>query len=189
MEGIGLVEGIGIRFPRKEIVKSIQQLQCRLKIFITDSGSAGPPVTDNNYDRGTIGGVQIVKKQNRYNRGTTDGVQIVKKQNRQDTFRHLFLQHEGFLNLTAATEGEHCLISAEIGPIFSSSLIEVFYDFQDTNSDGFASWNEVFWQTRRRTMEFFNQTTGDLPFEQQRLESKGIQSQRPKYYGELPKRF
>ena len=186
-----LMVDIDALFPRKEIVKSIQQLQCRLKIFITDSDSAGPPVTDNNYNTGTTGGVRIVKKQNRqdtYNTGTTGGVRIVKKQNRQDTFRHLFLQHEGFLNLTAATEGEEMLLNLEMGSFFSSTLIDVIYDFQDTNSDGFASWNEVFWQTRRRTMELFNQLPL-LPEQRRSLERRGIQSQRPKYYGELPKRF
>ena len=155
--------------PRKEIVKSIQGLQCRLKILITDSDSFGPAVTEQWHD----------KDDNIVSDGTILG--------RRDVFKHLFLQHEGFLNLTAATEGEHAFGTTSLGSFLSWSLRSTIYELQDTDKDDFASWEEVFWQTRQTTMYLFDSQR--FTSQQRRdFERRGIRSQRPKYYGELPKR-
>ena len=91
-------------------------------------------------------------------------------------FRHLFLQHEGFLNLTAATEGEHAYINPiEEAGLFTTEFLSAIRGYADGNADGFVSWEEVFHVTRSRTISTSVAFVKDG-------------TQRPKYYGELPKR-
>ena len=153
---------------RKEVVKSIQGLQCRLKILITDTDSSGPSVTEPMRDEETNTSVGTVLDQ-------------------QDVLRHLFLQHEGFLNLTAATEGEHAFANSNFGSHFSYALISTVSKFRDTDADRFASWGEFFSQTRQETMNIFRNAAFP-PSMIRDFERLGIEGQRPKYYGQLPKR-
>ena len=150
--------------PRKQLATALNALPCRLKILLTDSGSSGPMVTETPED---TAGDAI------HHSGTTPTPSFWPA-----TFRHLFLQHDGFLNLTAATEGEHAyyanLFTQE--SFFTAGFLSAIRGYADGNADGFVSWEEVFHVTRSRTISIRAALSED-------------ETQRPKYYGELPKRI
>ena len=147
--------------PRKQLATALKALPCRLKILLTDSGSSGPMATETPED---TAGDAI------HRRGTTSTPSLWPA-----TFRHLFLQHEGFLNLTAATEGEDAYAIKEAA-FFTTAFLSAIRGYADENADGFVSWEEVFHVTRSGTI-----STGTAFFTDK--------TQRPKYYGELPKRM
>ena len=155
-------------FYRQELVKSMQRSPAHLKILITDADSYGPSVTDS----------------------TTFGKLSVRRSNLDisTTLAHLFVQHIGFLNLTAATEGEPAWTDDDKGSFFTHSLVDAIYNFGDLDGNRFASWTEVFELTRQGTMDLFK-TMPLAPQIRGEFQRRGIKSQRPKYYGELPQRF
>ena len=147
------------QLPRKQLETALNALPCRLKILLTESDSSGPRVDDISGDANQP-------------RGTTPMPAVWPA-----TFQHLFLQHEGFLNLTAATEGEHAYINPiEEAGFFTTAFLSAIRGYADGNADGFLSWEEVFDITRSRTIAIHAALV------------KGG-TQRPKYYGELPKRI
>ena len=161
-------------FRRKAIVEAMEQLACRLKILVTDSGSQGTPVPE------PLDVFESLYRPKGENRSLF----------REQAYTHLFFEHEGFLNLTAATEGERAFEDLN-GGWFTRSLVKAIYEFHelDSNFDFFISWLEVFQRTRQRTMEVFHTEAPDMDYVmQQKLRAEGVRSQRPKYYGELPKR-
>ena len=163
-------------FPRKAIAESMQQVACRLKILITDSGSQGTPVTEP---------LDVFASFYRAKKGEN------KSLHREQAYTHLFFEHEGFLNLTAATEGERAFEDLE-GGWFTRSLVKAIYEFTELDSDFdfFISWAEVFQRTRQETMNLFYMEAPDMDYlMKQQLRAEGVRSQRPKYYGELPKRI
>ena len=159
--------------PRKQLTEALNALPCRLKILLTDSDSTIPP------DRGSSSPTATETPED------TPGDEIDARGTNPTpflwhvTFRQLFLQHEGFLNLTAATEGENAYIAPiQEGGFFTTAFLSAIRCYADGNEDGFVSWEEVFHVTRSRTIAAFE------VFEV----FKG-KTQRPKYYGELPKRI
>ena len=152
---------------RKELSDLLSQKPCRLKLLITDVDSSGPPVTEPlNPDDATL---RIT--------GGAYKIRLI------SALENLFLQHKGFLNLTAATEGESSLGTVAEGGIFTMILHDSIDNNLDLDGDAFLSWEEVFKLTRHRTILGSQQLMPLLD------EQKGIESQRPKYYGELPKRI
>ena len=159
------------KIPRKAIAESMQNLGCRLKILITDSGSQGPRVTEP---------VDFLAR--RYRANLSNGVL------RAEMFKHLFFEHEGFLNLTAATEGEFALKNKN-GRLFTQALVYAIYKFDDYRSP-FLFWADVFKLTRQKTIDLFHEAASELPNDlKQQLRTSGVESQRPKFYGELPERI
>ena len=159
------------KISRKAVVDSMQNLACRLKIFITDAGSQGPPVTD-----------PVDFFTSRYRANLSNGVL------RAEMFKHLFFEHEGFLNLTAATEGEFALKNKN-GRLFTQALVYAIYKFDDYRSP-FMSWADVFKLTRQQTIDLFHAAASKLPNDlKAQLRASGVESQRPKFYGELPVRI
>ena len=162
-------------FLRNVIALPMRGLACRLKILITDSESHGPPITEpfnvfENLYRSVNGNKSL---------------------SREDAYTHLFFEHEGFLNLTAATEGEYAFADFE-GGWFTRSFVQTIYAFHELDSDfdAFISWEEVFQRARQKTMALFSEKAPEASHEiTQQLRAAGIRSQRPKYYGELPKRI
>jgi hypothetical protein len=153
----------------------MQGLACRLKFFFTDSSSHGTPVTE---PLDVFADLYGAKGEN-------------KSLSREDAYTHLFFEHEGFLNLTAATEGERAFGDFE-GGWFTRSFTQAIYEFAalDSDFDFFISWDEVFQRTRQKTMALFYEEAPEAGHEmKQKLKVEGIRSQRPKYYGELPKRI
>ena len=159
------------KISRKAIADSMQKLACRLKIFIMDAGSQGPPVTD-----------PVDFFASRYRANLSNGV------SRAEMFKHLFFEHEGFLNLTAATEGEFALKNKN-GRLFTQALVYAIYKYDDYRSF-FLSWTDVFKLTRQKTIDLFYAEASEFPNEmKQQLREKQVESQRPKFYGELPERI
>ena len=162
-------------FPRDVIASPMRGLACRLKILITDSESHGTPITE---PLDVFGSLYRAKVEN-------------KSLSREDAYTHLFFEHEGFLNLTAATEGEYAFGDFE-GGWFTRSFVQAIYAFHELDSDfdSFISWEEVFQRARQKTMALFYEKAPKGGQEiKQKLRAEGIRSQRPKYYGELPKRI
>lgn len=158
---------------REELSNLLSQKPCRLKLLITDTDNFGPPVTEPLNPDETIVHVPIIE--NRIPRFSA--------------VENLFLEHEGFLNLTAATEGEYAWISSPLGGgVFTLMLNDVIDGSSDLDGDGFLSWEEVFKLTRQQTMKLFLMLDID-PSQLEDLKQKGIKDQRPKYYGELPQRI
>ena len=156
------------KIPRKAIGESMQQVACRLKILITDAGSHGPPVTE-----------PVDFLASRYSAELDKAVSHAKM------FRHLFFQHEGFLDLAAATEGEFALEDSN-GRLFTQALVHTIYDYRRH----FISWADVFKLTRQKTRDLFHAKASEFPDEmKQQLREKRVESQRPRFYGELPRRI
>ena len=103
--------------------------------------------------------------------------------------KHLFGQHEGFLHLNAASEGQYSWSHLELGSFFTIALMELISDISDTDRDGFVAWQEVFELTRDVTEEIFEQVYPHFPqSKKQDLRRRGITSQTPKAYS-LPQRL
>ena len=149
------------KFDRKVLANAIDSIPCRLKILVTDACSYGVPVT--------LPYINTLKK----------------------AYANLFLEHKGFLNLAAAVEGEFALGNSE-GGIFTRAFVDVMEFVDKLGDDGFVSWSEVFEETKKRT-HFYFEVFMDSPSMPQNirdtLNEVGQKSQRPKYFGELPKRF
>lgn len=97
------------------------------------------------------------------------------------TLRNLFLEHEGFLHVTAATEKQFGWSNIVTGGWFTKNLIETLNSNPDENRDSFLTWKEVFETARQKTEATFSQTrfTAEQLNEMKR---RGITSQTPKAY-------
>ena len=99
----------------------------------------------------------------------------------QRVLQNLFLEHEGFLHVTAATEGQYGWSNTVTGGWFTKHFIEALDSNPDENKDNFLSWKEVFVKARENTEKTFKQTTFTA---KQKADMKrlGITSQTPKAY-------
>ena len=95
--------------------------------------------------------------------------------------RNLFLEHKGFLHVTAATEGQYGWSNTLTGGWFTRNLIEALNSNPDENRDSFLSWKEVFETARQNTQKTFSQTIFTTT-QQEDMRKKGITSQTPKAY-------
>ena len=151
------------KLDRKELANAIETIPCRLKILVTDASC--------DFGISTIFPCTS---------------NMLKK-----AYANLFLEHKGFLNLTAAVEGEFALGDSE-GGIFTRAFVDVMIFVGKLGDDGFVSWSEVFEETKKRT-HFYFEVFMDWPGMPQNirdtLNEVGQKSQCPKYFGELPKRI
>ena len=149
---------------RDGLRKQLEQKQGRLKMLITDTCSnrvQTPPPIARVY-------AKVQSRERRYT-------------------KNLFLEHSGFLDITAASEGQYAWGNDEIGGYFTVSLIGSFTADTDANQDGFLSWNEVSDVTRRKTQKLFSETAF-LPHNQRKLDEASQESQTPTKYS-LPVRL
>ena len=152
-------------FPRKQLAEAIEGLPCRLKMLVTDTFSFDTPLLTSLHPHFH----------------TTDA------------YRPLFLEHEGFLNITSAREGE--LSGGTTGSWsgcswFTRALLDAMRSPRDFNADGFVSWEEVFETAQGLTGGLFRFASEHFSEGLKRkLARRGQQSQHPKYYGELPERI
>lgn len=146
---------------RKELVKAMERApNCRLKILIVDACS-----------------------------NAVDAENPTLNPDLRSTLTNLFVEHKGFLNLAAATEGEYAWSNDRRGGWFTSSLIETIYEYPDPNGDNFVSWEEVFKATKKKTMDLFSRAYPHFDAERKDdLRRRNITSQTPRYYGTLPKK-
>lgn len=145
---------------RSELVNAIEQIKSpRLTILITDCCSS---LVSSNLDP---------KMQS--SRSMTRLTQRV--------LRNLFIEHKGFLHVTAATEKQYGWSNNITGGWFTKNFIEALNSNPDENNDKFLTWKEVFETARQNTEKTFRQTN----FPTAKLEDmkrKGITSQTPKAY-------
>ena len=81
----------------------------------------------------------------------TAAAQIVTRSADKYVYRKLFLEHSGFLDITAASPGQFAYSRPMDGGFFTNALVAALTFPSDTNQDGFFSWQEVFADTRART--------------------------------------
>ena len=150
---------------RSDLVKALGEKNCRLKMLITDTCSQ---------DRGQIPPI-VVK---------SFGAVVTRKRRH---VQNLFLQHKGFLDITAASPGQYAWGNNEIGGYFTAALVKSFTTDSDTDKDGFLSWEEVFSTTCDETEKLFSETEF-LPIDRQRMDDIGQETQEPTAHT-LPERL
>ena len=151
---------------RYELAEAMEKVNCRLKMLITDacSNTPRPPIV-----------------------ASSQPVETVSKRH----IRDLFGQHEGFLHLNAASEGEYAwsYLKSKIGSFFTISLMAAISDTSDTDKDGFVGWKEVFALAKEGTKTHFDQAYPHFSSRRKSdLITRKITSQTPKDYS-LPKRM
>lgn len=149
-------------FFRSKIVSAIEGIKkCRLKMLVTDCCSDGPESE------------------------VPSGRPPISKKALQD----LFLGHEGFLHLSAASEGEYSWCSPRYGGWFTRAMVDSFDDSTDMNMDGFVGWDEVLKLATETVQKKFQQSSMYFSEDQKNdMAKRGIKSQTPKSYS-MPKRF
>ena len=166
-------------FCRTELAAAIYSLPCRLKILVTDVGSVGVPITEPYPTpekeaitplKGTLTPEVVDKKETDTEKETLTPANV---------YRHLFLEHEGFLDITAATEGESSFAHF-FGGYFTNAFVDAIQSATSAADDSFVSWNKVFETTKRLTYS---------ELQNRIVAMSEQQSQRPKFFGQLPKRF
>ena len=137
-------DGVKDLYNRNELSALLARKQARLKILITDT-------CKNQLDT-------PLPQANAY-------YAQVQEKNRSYT-KHLFLQHSGMLDITAASTNQFALANNQLGGFFTAALIESFNEKSDMkgeggigNSDGFLSWEEVFAKCVWETQDLFSQST------------------------------
>lgn len=77
--------------------------------------------------------------------------------------RHLFLEHSGFLDITAASPGEYAWGAVDedglgVGGYFTSAFVKSLDKGADSNRDRYLSWEEAFQHIRSGTEGLFGST-------------------------------
>lgn len=164
---------------RKELVKAMEGLNCRLKILITATGSTGPPPTKPKPSTNTRRFV---------------GVSTDAPLTQTDVLRQLFFEHKGFLNLTATSLGHVAMGSADEGGWFTKALIEGMLPAElselDRNpQDGFVSWEEVFELTTVHLNHIYQASLANFSERlKERLQQPNQTTQTPEVLSDFPKR-
>ena len=101
----------------------------------------------------------------------------------------LFLEHEGFLDITAASPGQLAIGNDELGGHFTSALLsQGFAAVADTDRDGFLSWQEVFDKSVAQTKELYQKATFGAKVAAE-FEKNRQTTQEPLAYSPLPTRI
>ena len=160
----------GPKLYRKELAKAVEELECRLKILITEINNGGtvsqcaPPSYYGNH---------------KY-------------------LRQLFLDHEGFLNLTSTSLGGIALGDYTYGGWFTLALTAGILgplkleDIDHSPYDGFVSWKEVFIETKEYLDEFYKLNERNFQFParlRDRLRRINQTTQIPEVLSDFPKRI
>ena len=154
------------RLYRSELEDAMRQVSCRLKLLITDACSSAPepPQTAKT----TVYAVQTVGKRH---------------------IKNLFGEHEGFLHLNGATEGEYGWCHPSIGgSTFIVALMDRISEDSDTNNDGFVSWSEVVAMSANETQKLFDRIYPSFSDSTKAdLRARGIKGQTVRKYS-IPQR-
>ena len=92
--------------------------------------------------------------------------------------KHLFLQHRGFLDITAAAPGQYAWGNENIGGYLTAALIKSINIGTGVGRDGFLTWKTVFASTLDETQAFF-QTTLFRGSQKRLIDSVGQTTQTP----------
>ena len=153
---------------RSDLADALEKKPCRLKMLVTDACS-------NFVDTQLAASVK----------------QYAALQSKAPLYaKNLFLQHEGFLDITAASPGHFALGGDDIGGFFTTALIaRSFTAESDTNGDRFLSWNEVFAKCETETQNLFQQALPEIrsnPTIFGQMEEARQTTQVPHNYAPLP---
>ena len=121
--------------------RALKQTSCRLRMLITDTCSnLSQDLSDDVYAKYAVG---VRSKTRSY-------------------MQDLFLEHEGFLDITAASPGQVAIGNNDLGGHFTSALLSRgFAAVADTDRDSFLSWREAFETTVAETEKLYAEATFD----------------------------
>ena len=144
---------------REGLAIAITAKACRLKIFVTDPC--------HHF-------MEVPKEQSK----------VVGEPSRT---RQLFLQHEGFLDITAVKPEHHAFGNTATGGFFTAALIDSITASADTTQDGFLSWEAVWEKAVSETSNMF--IVSNVTIDYETLLTKALQfDQMPEIYGLPPTR-
>ena len=72
--------------------------------------------------------------------------------------KNLFLEHRGFLDITAASPGQYAWGNGNVGGYFTAALINSINTGKGIGRDGFLTWDAVWQSTLTGTQAFFDST-------------------------------
>lgn len=108
------------------------------------------------------------------------------KPNAKFYVKHLFLEHNGFLDITAASPGQRAYGHYQIGGFFTKALVDGLIPASDTNEDDFLSWAELFVAMRARVETLYGDASTTFSSELQQVIK--VEGQTPAKVS-LPKRI
>jgi iron(II)-dependent oxidoreductase len=149
----------GDTIPRSEVIARMKMVDCRLQMLITDccSNLVSLPTSITATSR-SLGD----KSDKKY-------------------YRDLFISHKGFLDITAASEGEYAWGNSTKGGYFTNSLFSAFKG----DGSSFRTWRDVIKDAQDGTQRLFKETQFSVT-DIRRLQAKKIEGQTPKAYS-MPK--
>jgi sulfatase modifying factor 1 len=145
----------GDTIPRSEVIARMKMVNCRLQMLITDccSNLVSLPTSITATPR-SLG----EKSDKKY-------------------YRDLFISHKGFLDITAASEGEYAWGNSTKGGYFTNSLFSAFKG----DGSSFRTWSDVIKDAQDGTQRLFKETQFSVT-DIRRLQAKNIEGQTPKAY-------
>ena len=145
---------------REGLAGAITDKGCRLKIFVTDPC--------HHF-------MEVPKEQSK----------VVEEPSRT---RQLFLQHEGFLNVTAVKPEHYAFGNTATGGFFTAALIDSITASADTTQDRFLSWEAVLEKAVSKTKNMFTVSNATIEYQTLLTENSLQTTQMPEIYGSAPTR-
>lgn len=145
---------------REGLASAITDMACRLKIFVTDPC-------------------------HHFMEAREEQSKVVGEPNR---IRQLFLQHEGFLNVTAVKPEHYAFGNTATGGFFTAALIDSITESADTTQDRFLSWDAVLEKAVSKTKGMFGDSNVTDEYETLLTENSLQTTQIPEIYGVAPTR-
>lgn len=107
--------------------------------------------------------------------------------NKHAKIRHLFMEHEGFLHLSSASAGEYGWVDAQVGGLFTDTLLHAINHSSssdvDSNGDNFIAWQEIFAVIQQTTADRFQRAYPTLSESlKELLQAQGSARQTPTSY-------
>ena len=147
---------------RKDLVSTLKAApawQSRLKMIITDTCSAEVPF---RIDVDQYGGDSRIPLKHK-----------------EPVYRNLFVEHEGFLHLTSATEGQYSWGDSKRGGWFTHGLVVSIDSYASPSAASrFVKWDTVFKGARKKVWELIARHPKKV----------GTNLQHAKYYGSTSQR-
>ena len=153
---------------RGKLSEKLKQKPARLRMLITDTCSS--PSEDLSDDTFAKFSVEVRSRARSY-------------------LQNLFLEHEGFLDITAAAPGQFAIGNSDLGGHFTSALLsQGFTAAAMTGKDDFLSWQEAFEKTKTQTQELYGKAVFGPQMERD-LQKNKQNTQEPYAYSPLPTRI
>ena len=165
--GFGLISasGSGDDLARADLSAALNEHPARLKMLITDMN--GPNVDESD------------TPQIRVDESDTPQIAQVVMKRKLSILKHLFLEHKGMLDITAASPGEEAWGDRKDGFFFTNALIASMASASDANEDGFISWTEAFEFAQKLTQAVFVERTSYVPGRKQLTQTPVVYSPLP----------